>query len=316
MLWLNQAHASSFTPPQGTEIASHWDQLYSFLIYSSLISGILVIAGMTYFAYRYRRRSENDKTAYISHNVTLEFLWSFIPFVIFLVVFAWGWWLFHDMRSMPKDALEVHVVGQKWYWDFQYKSGRKSSGEFYVPVNQPVKLIMSSRDVLHSFYIPGFRIKQDVVPGRYSSLWFEADKIGKFQVFCTEYCGDGHSAMLAKVNVVSGKDYEAWLAKGDPYEGLSMAQVGEKVFEQKCSACHNVSAERKVGPGFAGVFGSERKFADGSATVANENYIRESVLNPNGKVVEGYPAGVMPTFAGQIEENELVGIIEYIKSLK
>lgn len=315
MFWLNQAYASSFTPPQGTEIASYWDQLYSFLIYASLISGILVIGGMTYFAFKYRRRSDKDKTAYISHHAGLEFLWSFIPFVIFMVVFGWGWWIYNGMRSMPKDALEIHVTGQKWYWDFQYKSGKKSSGEFVVPVNQPVKLIMSSRDVIHSFFIPGFRLKQDVVPGMYSAIWFEANKIGQFQVFCTELCGTGHSDMLAKVNVVSAEEYEEWLSKGDPYDGMSLVEVGEAQFSQKCTACHNITNEKKVGPGLAGIFGRKSDFADGSSVVVDENYIRESILNPNAKVVAGYP-GIMSSFAGQLKENELLGIIEYVKSLK
>lgn len=306
--------ARSFMPVAVTEIAQQVDKLYSFLVWASFISCVLVIGGMTYFAVKYRRRSDNDKTAYISHNTTLEFLWSFIPFVIFMVAFAWGWIVYHDMRSMPKNAFEVHVVGQKWYWDFQYKSGRKTSGEFYVPQGEPVKLIMASRDVLHSFYIPGMRIKQDVVPGRYSALWFNAEKIGVFNVFCTEFCGDGHSAMLAKVHVLPRAEFDQWLMN-DPYKGLSVAQIGEKVFSSKCLACHNVTAEKKVGPGFAGLFGKERQFTDGTKAIADENYIRSSILNPGGQIVAGYP-NAMTVFQGQISEEELNGVIEYIKGLK
>jgi len=315
MLWLiEHAAARSFMPVAASEIASRVDKLYSFLVWASLISCILVIGGMTYFAAKYRRRSENDKTAYISHNATLEFLWSFIPFIIFMVVFAWGWIIYHDMRTMPKKAFEVHVVGQKGYWDFQYKSGRKTSGEFYVPKGEPVKLIMASRDVIHSFYIPGMRMKQDVVPGRYSALWFQADKAGVFNVFCTEYCGDGHSAMLAKVHVLPREDFDQWL-QNDPYKGLSVAQVGEKVFTAKCVACHNATAEKKVGPGLLGLFGKERDFADGTKAVADENYVRSSILNPGGQIVAGYP-NAMTVFQGQISEEELRGVIEYIKELK
>jgi cytochrome c oxidase subunit II len=279
-----------------------------------LISCILVIGGMVYFAYKYRRKTDTDKTAYIAHNTTLEFLWSFIPFVIFMIVFGWSWYIYHHMRSMPKDALEIHVVGQKWYWDFLYKSGKKTSGEIYAPVGKPVKLIMTSRDVIHSFFIPGFRVKQDVVPGRYTALWFEATSVGTFQVFCTEYCGDQHSAMLAKLHILPQSEFDTWL-QDNPYKGLSMAQIGEKVFSQKCTACHNASTEKKVGPGLAAIFGATHQFEDGSEQVVDENYLRESILNPAAKIVKGYPNAMTP-FQGQISEEELVGVIEYLKGLK
>jgi cytochrome c oxidase subunit II len=317
MFWsIEQASAksSTFMPEAASQIATQVDSLYSFLVWASFISCVLVIGGMTYFAVKYRRRSANDKSAYISHNTTLEFLWSFIPFVIFMVVFAWGWWVYHQMRSMPKNAFEIHVTGQKWFWDFQYKSGRKTSGEFYAPLGEPVKLIMASRDVIHSFFIPGMRIKQDIVPGRYSALWFQADKAGTFNVFCTEYCGEGHSAMLGKVHVVPRDQFDQWLMN-DPYKGLSVAQVGEKVYASKCIACHNVTTEKKIGPGFAGVFGKQRQFADGTSLVADENYIRNSILTPSAKVVAGFPNAMTP-FQGQISEEELTGVIEYIKTLK
>lgn len=314
MLGVERAAASSFMPVQATDIAQRVDSLYGFLLAASLIACALVIGGFIYFAFKYKRRTENDETPYITHNNLLEFLWSFIPFVIFMVVFAWGWWIYHDMRSFPKDATEIHVVGQKWYWDFVYKSGRRLSGEVYVPVGEPVKLIMTSTDVLHSFFIPGFRIKQDVVPGRYTALWFEANKVGSFQVFCTEYCGDQHSAMLAKLHVVPREQYEDWL-RNDPYKGLSLAEVGEKVFQGRCIACHKTDDTVNIGPGFAGLIGKERKFADGSTAVADVNYIRNSITNPNSQVVAGFPEGVMPTFAGQLSEQEMTGIIEYIKTL-
>lgn len=314
MFWLNKAHAASFAPEAGTTVAEHWDSLYSFLVYASLISSILVIGGLIYFAVKYRRRSENDKTAYISHNGTLEFIWSFIPFVIFMVVFGWGWVLYSEMRTIPKDSLEVHVFGQKWSWNFQYKSGKQSIGEFYVPVNTPVKLIMTSKDVIHSFFIPGFRIKQDVVPGMYTALWFEANKQGTFQVFCTEYCGKDHSNMLAKVHVLSKEKYEEWL-QNNPYKGMTPIQVGEKNFKQRCTACHDVTGiKRLVGPALKGLFGKERKFVGGSTTVADENYFRESLMYPNKKVVDTF-SPVMPPFKGQLSEEELLGLIEFVKSL-
>ncbi len=324
MFWVNKAHASSsIMPPQASNFAGPVDSLYDFLYWSSLISCILVIGGLVFFAFKYKRKTANDSTAYISHNATLEFLWSFIPFVIFLAVFAWGWKIFYDMKRAPKNAFEIHVVGQKWYWDFKYKSGKKTTGTFKVPYNKPIKLIMTSRDVLHSFYVPAFRIKQDVIPGRYTTLWFTATKLGTYQMFCTEYCGSGHSAMLAKVEVVPEAEFEEWLSD-DPYKGLSMAEVGQKVFTQRCIACHNNTAEKKIGPGFKGLYGKERLIVAGTTlkdgkpmTVkADDNYLRESILNPNAKKAKGYENAVMTSFQGQLSDNELDGIIEYIKQLK
>lgn len=309
------AGASTFTPPQASTVAKYYDELYGFLLIASFISCVLVIGGLIYFSYKYRRRGANDKTAYITHNNTLEFLWSFIPFVVFMIVFVWGWVVFNKMRSGPADSFEVHAFAQKWSWDFEYKSGKKSPGEFYVPVNTPIRMIMTSRDVIHSFYIPAFRIKQDVVPGRYTSIWFEPTKLGTFQIFCAEYCGDGHSAMLAKIHVVPKKEFDDWLGN-DPFKGLSLLDIGQKVYTTRCAVCHNTTTERKVGPGFQGIFGHEAEFEGGiPSLVVDENYIRESILNPAAKIVKGYPNG-MPSFQGQLSEQELAGVIELIKSLK
>jgi len=313
MFWMNTAFAQSFMPVEGSTFASKMDALYKFQVVASVIACFLVIGGMVYFALKYRRRTDKDQTAYIPHNAALEFLWSFIPFVIFMVIFGWGWVVYHEMRTMPQNAFEVHVVGQKWYWDFLYKSGRKTSGEIFVPVGEPVKLIMTSRDVIHSFFTPAFRIKQDVVPGMYTTLWFQATKVGDFQVFCTEYCGDGHSAMLAKVHVLPRDKFNDWL-ENDPYKGLSLAQIGENIFGQKCAACHNVTTEKKVGPGLAKL-GAEVELEDGSKVAIDENYLRESILNPAAQIVKGYPNAMTP-FQGQLSEQELSGVIEYIKGLQ
>lgn len=314
-MWFSSvAEAKSFMPEQASTFAAKLDSLYEFLVYASLISCILVIGGMVYFAIKYRRKTNTDKTAYIAHNGTLEFLWSFIPFVIFMVVFAWGWMVYHNMRAMPKNALEVQVVGQKWNWVFNYKSGKSSAKDLFVPLGKPVKLIMNSKDVIHSFFIPSFRTKQDVVPGRYTALWFEATKLGEFQVFCTEYCGDGHSEMLAKVHVLPADQFEQWLMD-DPFKGLTQAQIGEKVFTSRCTACHSPTEEKKVGPGLKGLFGKQREFENSEGVVADENYLRQSILNPASQVVKGFPNAMTP-FQGQLSEEELTGVIEYIKSLK
>lgn len=306
---------SNFMPPAATKIAQEFNTLYTFLLIISFVSSVMVIGGMIYLAYKSRRKTEDQKTAYIAHNATLEFLWSFIPFVFFMIVFAWGWVIFHKMQNAPKDAFEVHVTGQKWYWDFTYKSGKTSSGEFVVPADTNIKLIMTSRDVLHSFFIPAFRIKQDVIPGRFTTLWFKAPKVGEYQIFCTEYCGDSHSAMLAKVKVLPKADFETWL-QDNPYKGLSLAQVGQKIYQGRCIACHLTTDKKNIGPGFAGIIGQNREFENADSITVDEEYIRESILNPNAKIVKGYPQGVMPSFAGQLKENELSGIIEYIKTLK
>lgn len=314
MFWSSVAQANTFMPPQASTFAHMVDDLYAFLLWASAISSILVIGGFIYFSHKYRRRSANDKTAYISHNSTLEFLWSFIPFVIFMLVFGWGVYVYREMRMAPGNALEVLVEGQKWNWTFYYKNGKISAGELVVPVNTPVKLIMTSKDVLHSFFIPAFRVKQDVVPGTYASLWFEAKEQGNFQVFCTEYCGDQHSAMLAKTKVVTREDFDQWL-QNDPYKGMTMTEVGHKVYTARCAMCHQTTDAKLVGPGWKGIFGQDRKFADGSAAKVNEAYLRESILDPNAKIVAGFTPA-MPTFAGQLNEQELMGVIEFIKTLQ
>ncbi len=309
------ATGSIFMPPQATDIAKNVDSLYEFLLIVSFISCVLVIGGLIYFAIKHRRKNEGEKTPYIAHNTTLEFLWSFIPFVIFMVVFVWGWMVFHQLRSMPKDALEIGVQAQKWDWTFVYKNGRKVVGEFTVPVGQDVKLLMTSTDVLHSFYVPAFRTKQDVIPGRYSALWFNANREGTFQVFCTEYCGEKHSAMAAKVKVVSREEYENFLVT-DPYKGLSSLEIGQSIYGKQCIACHSLTDQKVVGPGFLGVFGRQRELESGEVVTADENYIRESILNPNAKIVKGYPRGVMVTYAGQLSEEQIMGLIDFLKTVK
>jgi cytochrome c oxidase subunit 2 len=308
---------SHFMPPQATDVAGSVDTLYGFLLIASAVSCIIVIGGLILFAFKYRRKSENDKTPYITHNTTLEFLWSFIPFVIFMAAFVWGWIVYSGMRSMPTDALEIAVQGQKWNWSFTYKNGRTSSAELYVPVGQNVRLIMNSVDVIHSFYVPAFRYKQDVVPGRYSSIWFRAEHEGDYQVFCAEYCGDLHSGMMAKLHVVPREKYEDWLSN-DPYKSLPPVQVGQKVYQTRCVACHSLSEKIAIGPGWKGVFDSHVKLASGGEALADENYIRLKMMNPGNSTVAGFEdkKGVMPTMAGQLSEQEINGVIELFKSLK
>ncbi|QDK43899.1 cytochrome c oxidase subunit II [Bdellovibrio sp. ZAP7] len=318
MMWFNIAKAQSFMPTQGTEIAKQVDNLYGFLLITSFIACVLVIGGMIYFVLKYKRKSENEKTAYISHNTALEFLWSFIPLVIFLAVFAWGWYIYHGMRTMPKDALEINVLGKQWAWEIEYKNGFKAVNEVVVPVNTDVKLLLTSQDVIHSFFIPSFRIKQDAVPGRYTALWFRAEKLGEFHVFCAEYCGTTHSGMIGKVRVVTRAEFDKYMEEGQEEGQLPIAERGKKLFALKaCASCHSVDNPAvKVGPSLFQVFGHEVDVDGGGKVIADENYIRESILQPNAKIVKGFPKGVMPTFQGQINENELNALVEYVKSLK
>lgn len=303
---------------QGNKYAESVDMLYYFLLLASLVSCILVFGGMFYFVVKYRRKSDVDQTPYISHNNTLEFLWSFIPFVIFFIVFVWGWRLFVQAEYAPQGAFEIHTYGRQWAWDFEYKSGRTTTNEIVVPAGRPIKLIMTSKDVLHSFFIPALRIKQDVIPGRYTSLWFEVDKQGEYQVFCTEYCGAQHSGMLAKLTVVSEAEFDAWLAD-DPmkeFEDMPLAQRGEKIVQQKaCTACHNFTSEESgpLAPGMKNLMGKKREFSDGTSTIADEEYIRQSIKEPQSQIVASYAnKAVMPLIP--LNEEEITWIIEYIKS--
>lgn len=311
-----QAGASSYMPLSGNDYASEVDSLYLFLLIASFVSFVLVIGGMIYFVLKYKRVTDNDSTPYISHNNTLEFLWSFIPFLIFLFVFAWGWKLFHQAKTPPENAFELHVTGRQWAWDFEYKSGRKSTTEFYVPVGKPIKLLMTSSDVIHSFYLPAFRIKQDVVPGMYTTLWVEPKKEGEYQVFCTEYCGNDHSRMLGTMKVVSQEAFEKWL-EDDPakaYEGMSLAERGAKIVQQKgCVACHSFTEKKVlVGPSLFGVFGEERTLTDGSVVTMDENYIRKSIKEPAAQKPVGFDNGVMSLIP--MSDDEVMWVIEYLKS--
>jgi cytochrome c oxidase subunit 2 len=315
-LLINKAMAGTFMPEQGTQIAKQVDNLYSFLLISSFVSCAILIGGMIYFVVKYKRKSANDKTAYITHDTRLEILWSVVPLIIFLVVFAWGWKIYHDMRTMPKNALEIHVTGKQWAWTIEYKNGVKSN-ELVVPVNRDVKLILGSNDVIHSFFVPSFRIKQDAVPGRYTSLWFNAEKLGEFHVFCTEYCGTQHSGMITKLKVVSQEDFDKWLVAESEIGSLPLAERGAKYFQTRaCASCHNVdNPAAKVGPSMYQRWGKPAKHESGES-VFDENYVRQSILEPQTHIAAGFPKpSPMPSYQGQLSESELNALIEYIKGL-
>jgi cytochrome c oxidase subunit II len=317
--------ANTFMPIQGTSEAGEVDSHYAFLLISALISFIILIGGMTFFIFKYKRKTANDKTAYITHNSQLEFLWSFIPFVIMMVIFYWGKVIYDDFRTVPDDPIEIQVTGRQWMWQFKYKNGysfgtkpSENSDVVRVPINKPVKMILTSGDVLHSFYIPGFRNKQDAVPGKYSFVWFKATKLGDFQVFCTEFCGVEHSNMPATIRVMPEAEYNAWYnAFVPPPSSGGLADQGKELYSSKgCVACHSVDGKPGgVGPTYKGLYGSKKEFTDGSSVVADENYLRESILLSDAKIVKGY-APAMPIYRGQLEDEEVSALIDYIKSLK
>jgi cytochrome c oxidase subunit 2 len=308
---------SLFLPPGHSTFSGEVDSLFHFILYASAVFLAIVVFGIIFFVLRYRRRPKEGVTAGPTHNTVLEIIWSVIPTILVVIVFFWGFRLYLKMSIPPKDALEIKVTGQKWFWTFDYPNGANTLNELVVPVGKPVKLLMSSRDVIHGFYIPDFRIKMDVVPNRYTITWFEAVQTGVFNIFCTQYCGKGHSEMIAKVKVLGEREYNDWLISGTKAgEGMSLEDFGAKLYVSRaCVTCHSVDGTANVGPSLKMIFGHQVKLADGSSVSADENYIRESILNPQARIVAGYQP-VMPTFQGILNDRELDALIAYIKSLK
>ncbi|MES2769114.1 MAG: cytochrome c oxidase subunit II [Bdellovibrionota bacterium] len=305
----------SYMPIQGSTIAKEVDLLFDFTVWSSVLACIILLGGMTFFIIKYQRRSDNDKTAHISHNHLLEFIWSFIPLVIFLGMFYWGWHVYSKMRTFPADAMEISITGRQWAWDMTYSTGKKVTNELVIPVETPVVLNMTSVDVIHSFYVPSFRVKQDVVPGKRSKMWFQSDKLGDYELFCTEFCGTAHSGMIGKVRVVTRAEYDVWIKKDK--STMTPAELGKDHFVSKgCVACHSTDGSIKVGPSLKAVWGSTVKHSDGSSALVDEGYVRSSILNPQEKYVAGFQGVIMPSFQGLITEDEINEIVEYLKTLK
>jgi cytochrome c oxidase subunit 2 len=299
-------------PEQASTLAARVDALFFFLIAVSVFFIGLIFLLIFVFAVKYRRRSENERPAPIEGNVWLEIVWSVIPFGLTMVMFVWGALIFFDIYSPPEDALEISVVGRQWMWKVQHPTGQSEINELHVPVGQPVKLMMTSEDVIHDFYLPAFRVKQDVLPGRYTRIWFEASKAGVYQLFCAEYCGTQHSGMIGRVVVLEPAEFEKWLSGGAT--GMSMADQGASLFKRfGCETCHRPGGTNQ-GPTLAGLFGKSVKLQDGTTATADEDYIRESILDPRAKIVAGYQP-IMPTFKGLVSEEGLLQLIAYIKSL-
>jgi cytochrome c oxidase subunit 2 len=302
-------HGVPIVPDQASTIARSVDHLYYFLTAIDLFFTAVIFLTILYFALRYRRRSEKDQPEQIEGNIPLEVIWTAVPLVLVVVVFLWGTSLFIRNSRPPAAAMEIFVVGKQWMWKLQHPEGVEEINELHVPVNRPIKLTMTSEDVIHDFSVPAFRVKKDVVPGMYTTLWFEATKTGKFRLFCDQYCGTNHALMRGYVIVMNPTDYEQWLSGG--IRGESMAQAGAKLYDQlACITCHGTGK----GPPLSGLYGRPVKLSDGSTVVADEAYLRESILYPSAKIVAGYPP-IMPTFKGQATEEQLLQLISYIKSL-
>jgi len=306
-----------FMPPGSSTLAPDVDALFNFILYASIAFFAIVVIGMVWFVYRYRRRGKEELTPDISHNTKLELVWSIIPTILVIIVFLWGFKIFLRMSVVPKDALEIKVTGQQWFWSFDYDNGATSVGELVVPAGKPIKLLMSSKDVIHSFYIPDFRVKMDVLPNRYTVTWFNAPVPGEHNLFCAEYCGTSHSKMIGTVKVLPEREYDEWLESGSSAgEGIPPEEYGAELYAKKaCNTCHKVDGTRFTGPSFKGIFGEEQTMADGSKITVDENYIRESILEPQAKVVAGFQP-VMPTYQGLLKDREIDALIAYIKSLK
>ncbi|MCB0165783.1 MAG: cytochrome c oxidase subunit II [Anaerolineae bacterium] len=301
-------------PEQASTVAWQVDLIYFTLVALSVFFSVAVAAAIVFFALRYRKGADVDRSHPLTENTKLELTWSIIPFIMAMGVFGWAATVFVNIKTPPVDAMEVYVIGKQWMWHAQHPSGKSEINQLHIPVNTPVKLIMTSQDVIHDFFIPAFRVKQDVVPGRYTTLWFEATKTGEYHLFCAEYCGTEHSAMVGSVVVLEQAEYKTWLGGGGASEE-PLAVAGERLFtENGCISCHS-GQTGAIGPPIAttSLFGAEREFADGSTGTVDEAYIRESILNPQAKVVSGYPP-VMPSYDGQLSEQSLLQLIEYIKS--
>lgn len=300
-------------PPSAATSAGQVDALYTFLVVVSGIMTVLIFLCVTIFAFKYRRKEGDPMPRPIHGSVPLEMTWSVVPFLFMLVMFAWGTKLYFEYYTPPKNTLDIYVTGKQWMWKVQYPGGQREIDELHVPTGQPVKLILASEDVIHSFYIPAFRLKHDVVPGSYQTYWFQATTPGRYHIFCAEYCGANHSRMIGWVTVMDPVAYQNWLGSAAP--GATMAQEGEKLFEQYgCEACH-VRDEQGKSPSLNKLYGHSVQLEGGQTVIADEKYIRESILNPNAKIVSGYPHNLMPVFQGQIGEDGLLQLVAYIKSL-
>src|SRR5438874_2763716 len=300
-------------PEAASTMAWRVDALYFFLLALAAFFSLLIAGLIVYFAVKYRRRASDAVGIQIHGGMALEITWTAVPFLITMVIFVWGASVYFAMATPPADTLNIYVVGKQWMWKFQHLDGQREIDELHVPAGRNVKLITTSEDVIHDFFVPAFRMKADVLPGRYVTLWFHATKPGRYRIFCAEYCGTRHSGMTGEVVVMDPSEYQTWLSGGAP-EG-SLASAGEKLFQDlACNTCHRPDAQGR-GPVLEGLFGKTVTLQSGETVTVDEAYVRESILTPSAKITAGFQP-IMPTFQGLVTEEQLLALIEYVKSLQ
>jgi len=302
-------------PEQATELARRQDARWALVYWISVFFFVLITALTILFVIRYRRRPGYQQQPSTSHNTTLEVVWTVIPIILVVIIFWEGYRVFLDMVTPPRGAYEIQVTGQKWNWQFTYPNGYVDA-DLHVEAGQPVRLVMTSADVIHALFVPDFRIKRDVTPGRYSELWFNAERPGEHPIYCAEYCGTDHSKMLAKVVVHPPGEFDQWLQEASDFlSRMPPAEAGELLYRQRgCPQCHSIDGTPGIAPTFLGLFGSMETLATGEQVLVDENYVRESILNPRERLTAGYDP-VMPTYQGRMRDEEIAAIIEYLKTL-
>ncbi|HSB27841.1 MAG TPA: cytochrome c oxidase subunit II [Pyrinomonadaceae bacterium] len=303
-----------FVPDSASTFSWKVDAVYFYLSGVTLFFTLLISALLIFFVLRYRRRSPYEIPRPVAGSHKLETLWTVIPFVIAMTIFGWSAKVYFEQYSPPQNAIEVYVVGKQWMWKIQHSTGQREINELHVPVGKKIKLIMTTEDVIHDFFVPAFRMKADVVPGKYTTQWFEATKTGTYHLFCAEYCGMNHSGMIGSIIVMESREFDNWLSGN--VGNTTPAVAGQQLFQTLgCVSCHGANGEGGRGPTLAGLFGRDTRLADGQTVRADEPYIRESILNPQAKLVEGF-GPIMPTFQGQVSEDQLVQLLAFIKSLQ
>jgi cytochrome c oxidase subunit 2 len=289
------------------------DAVYFYLSGVTLFFTLLISAVLIFFVIRYRRRSPYEIPRPIAGSHKLETVWTVIPFLIAMTIFAWGARVYFEQYRPPENAVEVYVVAKQWMWKIQHSTGQREINELHVPVGRKIKLIMTTEDVIHDFFVPAFRIKADVVPGKYTSEWFEATKPGTYHLFCAEYCGMNHSGMIGSVIVMEPREFDNWLSGNAGNQTPAVA--GQQLYQSLgCVSCHGANGEGGRGPALVGLFGRQQQLTNGQTVKADEAYIRESIINPQAKIVQGF-GPIMPTFQGQISEDQLVQLLAFVKSL-
>jgi cytochrome c oxidase subunit 2 len=307
--WL---HNSSLFPAEASGISPYVDALYFFLVLMTIVGTALVAVLLLVFSIRYRRE-KNPVATQIEGSTLLEATWTIIPLAIFLVTFVWGALLYFRIYDPPANAMNIYIVGKQWMWKAEHPGGQHEINALHVPMGKPVQLTLISQDVFHSFSVPDFRIKREAIPGRYTTVWFEATQVGTYHLFCTQYCGTQHSGMVGEVTVLTPQDYKKWLDQST--SGQSLAQNGERLFASMgCNSCHSGTAAAR-GPSLAGVYGSKLTLTDGSQILVDDAYLRDAILNPSKHVTAGF-APIMPTYQGQLSEDGLIDLVEFIKNMQ